>query len=253
MKLINHVTSEDFLYIYPMGDIHLGDKNVDHDLLQRNLAWIKDEPRARVIGMGDILNVATRGSKSSPFDQTCDLEHQIKLAIKYFKPIKDKVVGIISGNHEQRLSDFVGYDPLSAVCGELGIPYLGMSAVIIFRMKFQSTRNREVYSIFAHHTTGGGGTMGGKLNRAAKLQELCANADIYLGAHNHQLAVAPCVTTIIDHSHSNIRNLRQLIVNTGSYLKWEGGYSERGMLRPVKLGSPRLRIDSSKKDVHCSL
>jgi len=253
MKISTHIINEDWLYIYPMGDIHLGDNNCDYDLLMQNIKWVESEPKARVILMGDILNVATRSSKSSPFEQTCGLSDQIKQAVKLFTPIKGKILGAVSGKHEQRLSDICGYDPLTEVCAELGISYLGMSAIIIIKMKIKGGNNRQIYSFFCHHTTGGGSTAGGKRNRAVKLQELVANADVYLGGHNHQLAVTPSVTTVVDHQRNRIRHLRQLLVNTGSYLKWEGGYSEKMILRPVKLGSPRIRIDAEKKDVHCSL
>jgi hypothetical protein len=39
----------------------------------------------------------------------------------------------------------------------------------------------------------------------------------------------------------------------GGYLQYEDSYAERGMMRPVKLGSPRIRLDSYKHDLHVSL
>jgi len=42
-------------------------------------------------------------------------------------------------------------------------------------------------------------------------------------------------------------------ITCGGYLAYEGSYAERGMMRPVKLGSPRIRFSGTKHDVHISI
>ena len=124
----------DFAYVLPISDTHIGDTafgDEGYSKLCDNLEWVHKEPNARVFLNGDILNVATRSSASSPFFQTKNLQQQVELAIKLFRPIAEqgKIVGAIDGNHEERLQDFVGYSPLTAICHVLNIPYFQYSEI----------------------------------------------------------------------------------------------------------------------------
>lgn len=237
----------DIAYILPMGDIHIGDKFVDYKLLESNIEWVKNEPNARVILMGDIFNLATRISKSSPFEQSLGLDEQIEKGIKLFTPIKEKILGAISGNHECRLEDFCRLNPLVPFCMALHIPYLGYSSVVSLVV------GRIAYTAYVHHTTGGGKTPGSKINRVNALRSLVCNCDMYLGGHNHSLGVMPVTTRIVDTIHKSVVAKRQLLIDCGSYLEWDDNYAERMALEPTKLGSPRIRLNGVKRDIHCSV
>jgi len=237
----------DYAYLFPIGDIHIGDKFVDYRLLENNIKWVEGEPNARVVLMGDILNVATRSSKSSPFEQNMGLQEQIDLATKMFKPIGNKIIGAISGNHEARIEDFCNLDPLQTLCLALNVPYLKYSSVVSIIV------GRIAYTAYLHHTTGGGKTPGSKINRINELRKIVCNCDMYLGGHNHSLGVMPVTTRVVDTIHKSVIEKRQLLVDCGSYLKWDDNYAERMALEPCKLGSPRIRLDGSKRDIHCSV
>jgi hypothetical protein len=204
--------------------------------------------------MGDILNTATRMSKTNPIKST-PLKYQIREAIDLLTPIKQFIVGAISGNHEQRIYDFCGYDPTMAICDPLEIKYATYSAVVFFRVKKQkSGRNFEnTYSGYFHHTIGGGGMVGSRINRVEKLREIVANADFYVGAHNHTLITAPLEVLEIDSRHYKVIRKRQIIVSCGSFLDWDESYAEQKQMPPSKLGSPRIRLDGTTNDIHVSL
>jgi len=245
----------DVAYVLPISDIHIGDKAFEgegYELLCKNLEWVQKEPNARVFLNGDVLNVATRISASSPFEQSMTLQEQISFAVKLFQPIADqgKIVGAIDGNHCLRLKDFVGYSPMTPICHQLQIPYYQNSAVMVFIVG----KGRGIaYSMYMHHTTGGGATPGGKMNRVDKLRQLVSNCDAYIGSHNHQLGVMPVTTRTVDIIHKRIVVQRQVLIDSGSYLGWNNTYAEAKMLPPSKIGSPRIRIDGKRKDIHVSV
>jgi hypothetical protein len=249
---------EDVGYLIPIGDLHLGDKAFSKRSLEKlkgYVKWVKERSNARVILMGDIFNTATRVSKTSPFEQTEDEE---EWAYKLFSPIKDKIICVIDGNHEWRLIDFANYSILNSFAKRLGIKYAGISAVVNFKINKRKRGTiggvwREQYLIYAHHTRGGGALVGSKMNRVDKLRIMVANADVYLGAHNHQLGVMPVSVGIIDVRHKRVNYPKQWLVDCGSYLDWENSYAEKDQMPPVKLGSPRIRFDSLKHDCHISL
>ena len=146
MRYDSVTIEKDFTYILPISDIHIGDKNFtkkSEELLKSNLEWAKKE-HAYIFLNGDILNVATRRSASSPSDQVMNLQQQIEYAIELFKPYKDNILGAIDGNHEQRLMDDTGYSPLSSVCGIIGIKYYATSVVLKFTVGMGRATGKNV-------------------------------------------------------------------------------------------------------------
>lgn len=259
MIYIENKIPEKVGYVIPIGDIHLGDKafsKESENKLRGYIDWVKKEPGARVILMGDIFNTATRISPTQPFEQTADSE---EWAVRLFEPIAEKIVVALDGNHEQRILDFANYSVMNSFCKQLKIPYGGISCVVNFKVRKVSRKEikrgefRQNYKFYCHHTTGGGATVGGKMNRVDKLRQMVANADVYLGAHNHMLGVVPVSTGIIDAMRKRVYYPKQWLVDCGSFLDWENSYAEKGQFPPNKLGSPRIRLDGLKHDVHISL
>jgi hypothetical protein len=254
MKYLEVEIPESVAYFIPIGDLHIGDVSFKKDGLKKlkgYLGWVKERPNARIFLNGDIFNAASRISKTSPFE-TDTTEYQ--QALDLFRPYKDQIIGATDGNHESRVLEMFGFSPMQSFCSELGIPYCGWSAVIRFKVgKREGKRYRQNYFVYAHHTTGGGGSIGGKLNRVTKLRDIVEGIDVYLGSHNHQLAVAP-QDVFYPSCQGGVKKRRIWYVDCGSFLGWEGSYAEKGMMAPTKLGSPRIRFSGDlNHDVHVSL
>jgi len=184
------------------------------------------------------------------------LKNTFYLAMRNGKPF---ITGnSIDGNHENRLVDFVGYSPTTSLCHLLDIPYYGYSAVIEFKVGVGALKGRgnaTSYVGYFHHTIGGGSSPGGKMNRVDKLRTIVCNADFYVGSHNHQLGVIPVTTRCVDIRRKKVHQMRQLLIDSGSYLSWDDTYSEANMFPPVKLGSVRIRMAGchNGKDIHASI
>jgi len=256
MKLISHSIPEDHGYIIPIGDLHVGDKAFGargKRKLKGYIDWVMDHPNAFVFLMGDILNCASRHSKTSPFESSSD---EYEYAVELFKPVKSRVIGCITGNHENRVVDSFGFNPLQSFCRELGFPYLGTSAVIRVRVgarEQDSNWYQQIYHLYAHHTTGGGGSLGSALNRVTKLQDIVQNIDVYMGGHNHNLVNG--VRTVYRPGRSKMEEHKIHYVDCGSYLEYTESYAEASMFTPGKLGSPRIRLSGVRDhhDIHVSL
>lgn len=271
-KRINYTFRD--IYLLPIGDCHIGDKafNKESEIkLKGYIKWVKETKNARVFLMGDILNCATRVSKTSPFEQNMTLKEQIDYATRLFNPIKDKILGAIDGNHELRLSDYSGYSPTITLCERLNIPYFGDSAVLLFGLgcRKKSVKSpRATFCGYFHHTTGGGSTIGSKINAPDKLRNIVCNGDFYCGSHNHMLGCVHSMVYKINESSGSIEELRQMIVDCGGYLNYSDSYAEAKMLQPLRIGSPRIHLfiknikkrdkgkmilDCIKKDIHVSV
>jgi hypothetical protein len=251
-------------YLVPIGDLHLGDRcftEYSEKKLRGYIEWVKENKNVRVILMGDIFNVATRQSKTSPF-QKMSLKEEMEYAIKLFDPIKSQIIVALDGNHEHRATDFMDYSPMIPFCDRLGIRYGEFSAIVKLGVGkcnkgndgHGGLRPAVNYIIYAHHTSGGGTSLGGKINRVDKMRDIVANADVYLGAHNHGIINAPADIFYCDVNNNKIIRLRQHLVDCGSYVDWNHSYAEMKMMAPLKMGSPRIEFNSigRKKDIHVS-
>lgn len=245
-------------YVIPIGDLHYGDvafKSKSLEKVRGYIDWIKERPEARVVLGGDLFNVATRDSITSPFEQKKD---EFSKVIELFRPIKSQIAGAIDGNHEWRLIDFANFSLINEFCGILGVPYMGTAGVIVFKVGKRPRKTNggmwdQYYKIFFHHTTGGGSLAGGGLNRVEKLKGIVEGCDAYCGFHNHGTFAKPqeCYIPLIKSKKMELK--RYWLIGCGGYLEYNDSYAERKMLTPQKLGSPRLRLDSSKHDLHVSL
>lgn len=230
-----------------MGDKGFG--RVSLEKLKGYIEWVKDTPNAFVFLLGDMVNCATLDSKSSPFEQDMNLSEQVENIVALLNPIKDKIVGAVDGNHENRLVKYSGYSPTISICERLGsVPYFGHSGVVIFRLGCRDGKSpRHSFTGYFHHTTGGGRTVGSKLNRVDMLRDIIPNADFYCGGHNHQLGVVHNVTHVINPTTGKMDVIRQMIVDCGGYLEWKNSYAEGMMLPPLKIGSPRIHLMLHRK------
>ena len=237
----------DHAYLVPIGDLHLGSTAFGErgrTLLQGYLDWVAARPNARICLMGDIFDVATRTSPTSPFESSSS---EYSRAVEIFKPYAKHISFSLRGNHCQRLLNHAGYDPMEQFSAILGIPYMGLSTVARFDVGKQS------YYGYFHHSTGGGGTLGSALNRATKLQDIVQGVDFYAIGHNHQLVNGARVVYRPNATGTGIEEHRLWYIDCGSYLDYPESYAEMMMLSPGKLGSPRLRFDGLKHDLHVSI
>lgn len=257
MKLGTYRLLVDPLYIIVIGDLHIGDDAFTENSLKKltgYINWVEERDNATIFLLGDIFNVATRGSRTSPH-KSKPLEEEVAMAIEIFTPVKDKIIGALDGNHEQRMIDYVGYSPTTTLCREFNCGYYGNSAVIKFqvgkRMDGGKERYKHQYVGYFQHTSGGGSTPGGKINRIDLMRKSFANADFFAGGHNHGLGAFPVVLPML--SNGKIVMLKQYLIDCGGYLDWSNSYAEAMQLPPQKLGSPRIRLDGKEKDLHVDI
>lgn len=249
---------EDHGYLIPLGDLHRGDRHLSTRGLGKikgYMDWVMERPNAFIFLMGDILNVASRSSKTNPFESTSGDDEYAK-SVALFRPYASRIIGAITGNHEQRMYREFGFNPLQPFCNELGITYCNFSACLRIRVgqrKESPNQYQQNYWGFAHHGTGGGGTLGNALNKKVKLQEIVHGMDFYMAGHDHQLVVG--TRNILLPKRDKLVHQRVHYVDTGSFLDWDGSYAEEAAMPIGKQGAPRLRFDGREyhHDLHVSL
>jgi predicted phosphodiesterase len=252
LQVVDLPNSYECLYITPISDCHIGDPNFDEQKLMRYIDWIKETPNARVILVGDIMNTATKESVSDTYSEVMNPMDQLRYATKLFEPIKDRIIGVCTGNHERRIYRSTSIDTSEMLAANLGAHYRADGLFLKIRVGKSSRDGKPVsYILYATHGFGGGKKMGGKANN---LQSLSQNimADIYVVGHTHTLQAFQDVMLVPDPQNNNVMEVKRTYCNAAAFLKY-GGYGEYQGFTPSKLGTVRLRLDGKRKDVHVSI
>ena len=97
----NGKTMED-ITILPIADVHIGDRLANLKLFKEALKRIQEEENTYTIINGDLCNMALKNSKSDVYGQSLSPMEQVITMVEYLKPIKDKILVIGTGNHEDR-------------------------------------------------------------------------------------------------------------------------------------------------------
>jgi len=221
MKYYNKKFETSDINLYPIGDWHLGSEQCQEGFIKEVLYRIKHDPRGYFVGMGDFMENAIIGSKSDVYRQILPPRVQMNRIVELLKPIKEKGLFLISGNHESRTHRLVGLTPEEYIGSQLDIPFKGFSCYALFQLK---SKIRSSFKCYFHHNTGGGYTHGTKVNRSSALRVITPTADAVFSGHSH----ITCRIPFTWYEISKHRILAQMGYNyiIGSALDWSGSYAE---------------------------
>lgn len=242
--------------IHTLADMHIGDRCSDFRLIQKRLDYIKDTPNAFCILNGDLMDTAIASSVGDTYAANLSPMEQLKQCIKLFEPIKDKIICITSGNHENRVYKMDGLDITELMAAQLGLSdkYTDTTALLFVRLGERSghSHNRPSrYTIYVTHGCGGGRREGGKINRLADLASI-VDADIYVHSHTHLPAIFKTAYYRVDSANSAIAKVDKLFVNTAAYLDY-GGYGDKQGYKPSSTDTPVIYLDGKRKGATATL
>jgi predicted MPP superfamily phosphohydrolase len=243
--------------VHPMADLHIGDNNSDFKLIMERIDYIKKTPNAYCVLGGDLMDAAIASSIGDTYGANLQPMEQLKQCVKIFDPIKDKILCVLPGNHENRVYKTDGIDLTEIMCAQLGIPekYSPTTALLFIRFGKQrhggSTGRPFLYTAYVTHGSGGGRKEGGKVNRLADLASI-VDADIYIHAHTHLPLVFKESFFRVSGGNSSVALVDKLFVNTAASLNY-GGYGDKQGFKPASKSSPVIYLDGLKHDMWAKL
>ena len=256
MKVIKRDLSVDIdkITIIPISDVHIGDKTSNLKAFKEVLERIKNEPNTFTILNGDICNFALKNSKSDVYEGLSPMT-EILEAIKYLKEIKEKVLCITSGNHEDRLVRETNIDATYLLAKELGLEEVYAPSWWYLYLSFGKTnKNRPVlYTISGYH--GGqsnGSTTGSKANKVKKMSQVVL-ADVYLMSHVHEPINTKGIIFVTDYQHKSIVKKEMYYCISNSFVEYENSYAEKMGLIPSNTGINEIELDGHKKGIRLIL
>lgn len=178
------------IHIEPIPDWHLGNCNRDVEKEETVFKRILRDPNRYTIIMGDIAEGIVPHPMEKRFDyETVDEslntpDKQYHYAYNKLRPLaeKNKIIGILTGNHDETLRKLHYYDWIRHLCDDLQVNYLGYLALINLSCRRANQRESQSYTIFAAHDGYAGERLGGHVNRVEDFASWI-EADIFVAGH----------------------------------------------------------------------
>lgn len=236
--------------LHTFADEHIGDEHSDIKRVLQRIEYVKNTPNAYCILNGDIIDNATRTSIGDIYTQTCNPMEQLERAIAIFEPIKDKILCITHGNHENRSYKKEGINISRLIATQLGLAdrYTPTSATLFIRFGKDIPHHhyRKIrYTVYVLHGSGGGRKEGAKAIRLADLAGII-DTDIYIHSHTHLPMIMKQAFHRVDTCNSNVTLVDKLFVNTAANLTY-GGYGEAAAFKPTSTDTPVIYLSGTKK------
>lgn len=253
----------DRIELHTFADEHLGDEHCDIKRLLQRIEYVKNTPNAYCILNGDIMDNATRTSIGDTYTQEFNPMEQLQRAVEIFEPIKDKILCITHGNHENRTYKKEGINLSALIAKQLGLSerYTPTAAVLFIRLGENNNGFKETngsgkyrkicYTLYVLHGSGGGRKEGAKAIRLADMASII-DTDIYIHSHTHLPMIMKQAYHRIDPRNSTVALVDKLFVNTASNLNY-GGYGEAQEFKPSSKDTPTIYLSGTRKSFEARL
>ena len=256
------------LFLIPIGDIHFHSRECDEDRLFALINWAvlqkKNGAMVRFIGLGDYLEMPSPSERAAligakggyglhetTLDKLDEMYEGLTTDfIKVMRPVKDDVIGLLSGHHYVNFAgirdDLRGLNTDELICQKLGCLYLGTIAQI----KFKFPQANESVDIWAHHGFGSARTKGAKLSKRLRVLE-GFKANIVLMGHDNAKFTDESQQIVL-RDDGTVRYEKVYLIGTGSFQKAyaigraRGGYAEEMAFNPNGLGVTMVRFELLK-------
>lgn len=249
-----HITlpkEQEEVELHIFADLHIGDVHTNLDDIKARIERVKNTPNAYALLNGDLMNNATKTSVSDSYAEVYSPMEQVERLVTLFTPIKDRILGVTQGNHENRTYVKEGIDLTALLCRELGIldRYSKTGLVIFLKVgQYRSHRTRWIpvnYCIYMLHGSGGGRKEGAKAIRLADMGTII-DADIYIHSHTHLPMIMKQAYHRTDMSNGVVRLVDRLFVNTSASMTY-GGYGEAFEFKPNSIQTPVIKLSGKTK------
>lgn len=203
--IIDLTSRSESVDIILMGDVHLGSAFCNEEKLMAMIEYIRTKPNCYWLDVGDKIEAINYSDPrfqmsglaewlwdtgKDTLKRNCIASNQMERYIDLFKPIKDKCLGLGTGNHEETAAVKYHHPIHETICGMLKVENLGWSSLtqVIFRRILKSGGRGQAQSLLigAEHGASAAQTAGGRLNALYKYADKWwARPEIYITGHGH--------------------------------------------------------------------
>lgn len=228
-KLPGHTIS-----VWCVADVHIGSAECDIEGFASFLERVVKAKHDYVVICGDLVDNATKVSRTNIYEEVCTPQEQIDEAVRLLRPLADagRILAVVRGNHEQRTVEGSGIDPMLEICARLGISKAYRPNMAFVRVKLEKNGVDDVYNLLVTH----GRSAGAKKRFAYSLE----GVDAVITGHTHDPMVDRPARLVFTRA-GNVKVKSLVSVTATSWLGY-GGYSAANMYLPKATSRPQCLV-----------
>lgn len=250
--IIKSFPNNDDITIYPIADLHIGASECMVKAWGEFKKRLSNEPNSYICILGDMMNNGLKNSLTNVYEEKMRPREQRDWIYEQLSDIKDKIISINSGNHENRSGKEADDHPLWDVSRMLQIEdrYRENAAFVIIRVGAINGAGQKnpTYSICTVHGSGGGIYTGATVNRNERFGYVIDNLDVLISGHSHKPVVTRPQKLVVDMHNNKISYKPFTVVTATSWLEY-GGYALRKQLLPSSHSLQEIRLSGKEKKV----
>lgn len=245
--------------IIPIYDVHLGSQECMEQEFIKFINSVKDTPNVYLILGGDLIDNGTRNSVTNVFKATMSPSQQKKEMANILKPVADRILCFVPGNHERRSGKEVDDDPVYDIAAKLDLETIYRENIAFVKIQMgKSERSigasrvdgdkRPTYTLVIAHGAGGGILTGATVNRGERFGYVIDGMDALIMGHSHKPFMTQPGKIQIDTRNNKVSVKPFKVISATSWLSW-GGYAAQKMLLPTSHCLQTLTLKGNKKEI----
>ena len=245
MPIIHNFPQLKEMRILLSSDMHRENANFDERRWNEFERLLQD-PNTFCIFAGDQFEMALSRSKSSPYESRMFPAEAKHWWIEHMRPYASKVLCLIDGNHDYRVTRETSFYPLYDVALALGIE--------------TNYRSEAAFVDIGVGSWGGSGHHAEPVRYVFRVNHKAQNLvnygtadgfdgiDVFVSGHTHKPMDKPLAKLCYDRYNRTVteRSVENFVC--GSFLTY-GGYGERGGMRPTSQKNWAIILDGNKKNI----
>lgn len=240
------------------SDVHVGSRAFDKALFEKHLAETLATPDRICVFLGDLLQADLKSGKhAGVYTATMTNDEALDYLDEQLTPLTDKIAGFVIGNHDLRIYDATGIDPMKQLCSRLRLAdrYAPFGAVL------QTRHGKSLYSLnsrgkerpldyfgYLNHGTGNSTTTASIERVGATIEGL----DWSASGHTHAPHASADRVFSIDRQHGTVSNRDRRFVVTGSYQDYDD-YAKDRRMKARPLGRVQIVLSGDERKVTVKL
>jgi len=229
-----------------LGDMHIGHKSHSGNPFHAHLKFLQDHPHIRIGLMGDYIDYSTNTNFVK--EEEIDVDEQINEFVRMMRPLKDRIVFALWGNHEERFAKYTKSNRLlKSMMLEVGVPdhcYVGEPQRGVFCSVISGDKT---YGMYAQH--GSTRAIANDFYQQKKTA-LSNRVSLICQGHTHKLGYTQATERSMEDTENQISKVtrRRWFVNTGCFIK-DAGYTEAKSYPLTVVGAPLVQFYKSKDKI----
>lgn len=251
-KLIKWEFDREDVTILPIGDVHIGSGGCMLDKFKQTIDNVAKSPNTYIVLVGDMMDYNLKNSIGNPFDEVIRPREQKQVLYDILKPVADKIICAVSGNHEARGAKEADNNPMYDVMCWLHKEDYYRENMAFVKLRFGTregtAEDNPTYIMAVTHGRGAARKKGAVVNFVDDFGARLDGVDILVTGHTHNPIAFPSGKIRVDSRNETIKVSEFKCCICTSWLEY-CGYGMAGMFAPAINRLQYINFCGTRKDI----